>query len=561
MRSTIAARDGCHSLERAMIVRGLRSIAEKVWWGFQALAELENRRRARDEELRKHQADALSQAVQAAYIRNPVASGRLGDARLGTRQDARAAGLINKGAGLPLGFLGGLALSYIGDSHIVTYARTGGGKFRDHLATVLATVTDQSFVVICPKDGSTTYATLTHRAEVLGQNILVLNPWGMLGLPSPGLNVLDELKSEKAKKRLVQTARQKASMLVPIIEGAGKETWPKEGAQDLLTIVIAYLAHATPDRCNLPQIYVLVVRDEESIVKYLTDTIGKSDAPSGIPGQAVALARTIQRAGSQWSAIKQELNRALLFVAPGEPYAEAMARTEIDISVLKRTPTTLYILVPGGELETASSYLQLTIDYILESLANAEGNVRTTVLLDEFQQIATLSRLPKSLNLYRARGVRLWFFIHNRAHLGTKYSPEFVSAIDSACEVMTAWDLEDDEFIKRIEYLSGKTTVATPGLNAGASAVGSAGWSVSEHARPLLQAHDLRLMGPKKMLLRVYGHPYFIADRIPYYEIAETANCLRDPREVTPTSVLPVPSCLQTTASPAPANRPSTIGE
>lgn len=544
-----------------MVFRSLRWGFNKAWWGFQALSELENRRRAREEELRKHHADAVSQAVQAAYIRNPVASGRLGDARLGTIADARAANLINKGKGLPLGFLGGLALSYLGDSHIVTYARTGGGKFTCHIATVLATVTDQSFVVICPKDGSTTYATLTHRAEVLKQNILVLNPWGMLGLPSPGLNILDALNTPKGKHRPVQTARRIASMLVPIVETAGKETWPKEGAQDLLMIVMAYLAHAEPAHCNLPRVFSLVVRDEETVVKYLTEVIGKSAAPSGIPGQAIGLANTIKRAGSQWSAIKQELNRALQFVAPGEPYAEAMTRTEIDISAMKRTPTTLYILVPGDELETAGSYLQLVIDYILESLASAEGTVRTTVLLDEFQQIATLSRLPKSLNLYRARGVRLWFFIHNRQHLGSKYSPEFVSAIDSACEVMTAWDLEDDEFIKRIEYLSGKTTVATPGLNAGASAVGSAGWSVTEHGRPLLQAHDLRLLGPRKMLLRVYGHPYFIADRIPYYEIVETATCLRDPREVTAKSILPMPACLQATASPAPADRPSPNGE
>lgn len=63
------------------------------------------------------------------------------------------------------------------------------------------------------------------------------------------------------------------------------------------------------------------------------------------------------------------------------------------------------------------------------------------------------------------------------------------------------------------------------------------------------------------MLLRVYGHPYFIADRIPYYEIVETATCLRDPREVTAKSILPMPACLQATASPAPADRPSPNGE
>ena len=68
-------------------------------------------------------------------------------------------------------------------------------------------------------------------------------------------------------------------------------------------------------------------------------------------------------------------------------------------------------------------------------------------------------------------------------------------------------------------------------------------------------------MGPRKLLLRVYGHPYFIADRIPYYEIAETATCLRDPREVTAQSVLPVPSWLREMASPTPAERPSTDGE
>lgn len=514
------------------------------WTAFQVFSAWDAQRRARDDERRKYGADALRSRVEAAYLADPGVSGKLGRAALGTVTDARHAGLVNQGKGLPLGFLGGLSLSYLGDSHLSTTARTGGGKFRDVLAPVLATVKHESLIVVDPKDCSTTWATLEHRANVLKQKILVLNPHGKLQLPSLGLNVADRVVKKVATcDGPLEAARDLAEMLVPIEPGL-KEMWPKQGAQQAILIWLVYLAYTKPASCNLPNLFLSLVRDESAIIKDLLENVATSSAPSGIPQQAASLAATLKSAKGQWTAIKQEIENALLFVAPGEGYAEAMRRTDFDVSLLKREPCTLYLIIDGRKIGTAGQYLQLIIDYLMETIAECDGPVRTTFLLDEFLQIEPLSRLPKTLNMYRSRGVRLWFFIHSWQTLSQRYTPEFASALDQGCDACQYWDLEDEKLIQKLEYLSGKVTVALKSVNTGASTVGSAGWAIGEHARPLLQADQIRLLGRGKQLLRVTGAPFFIAERVPYFEIDEIADALRDPRTVTSTSVLPLPATL-----------------
>lgn len=64
------------------------------------------------------------------------------------------------------------------DAHGLICIPTRGGKFRDYQAQMLATWTGSCFV-IDPK-GQAAAVTARYRKEVLGQDVCVLNPFGIL---------------------------------------------------------------------------------------------------------------------------------------------------------------------------------------------------------------------------------------------------------------------------------------------------------------------------------------------------------------------------------------------
>ena len=60
---------------------------------------------------------------------------------------------------------------------------------------------------------------------------------------------------------------------------------------------------------------------------------------------------------------------------------------------------------------------------------------------------------------------------------------------------------------------------------------GSAGFSIVEQPRPLLQVEDTRLLGDKRMLMHIRGQSFYVIDNLAYFDIEETQS-LRDPRTV-----------------------------
>lgn len=481
------------------------------------------RRETTIEEVARAQLELLQSSVPS--------TGPLGRARLGTADDAQQAGLLEQDEGLLLGTLEGKPVRYAGEGHVAAYAPTGAGKGRDVILPNLGLVADRSFVVIDPKNGDTTWACWDRRKHLNPGRTFAFNPYGRFGIGSVGINPLDRVVERLAERRgYLGAAMAVAAALVPIPPNV-REAWPQVGAQEMITIAILHLAHTDPDNCCLPEVYLRLVRGSDAVIGYL-EQVAASDTPGGVPALAAGGAATIQQAGGQWVAIAQEIRNGLAFVAPDEAATACMRRTTLDIARFKREPCSLFLISPAHELSGfAGKIHQVVLDHLLETLAAADGPVRTTFILDEFQNIGTSVQLPKSLNMYRSQGIQLVFFIHDPEQLGTKYTPGFAKAIFSASTVHLLWSLEDEELLRKVEYLSGKTTVCVLTYNTSPGPNGSAGFSIVEQARPLLQVEDTRQLGDNRMLLYIRGQPIYVLDNRAYFDIVETET-LRDPRTV-----------------------------
>lgn len=482
----------------------------------------------------RERTDDLLRSFVAWFNESAGEPGAFGNARLGTIDDAREAGLVDQPSGLILGFIDGQPLRYTGDGHVVIYGRTGGGKGRDYVMPNLGLVDDQSFVVVDPKNQDTSWNSWDKRLKITGKEPWAFNPYQVAGRKSISINVMDRvIKKVQEGRGYLGAAQAMASALIPIPQGV-RDIWPQVGAQELILVAAVYLANYKATHCHLPGLYEMLVCGSEQLLKFL-DEVAASKTPGGVPGRAASLRATIAAEGGQWAAIAQEIRTGLGFVAPDEAATEFMTSTSVDVTELKRQAGTLYIMSPAIELGGyAGKIHQLVLDHLLETLAEAQGNTRVSFLLDEFQNIGTLIQLPKSLQMYRSMGVQLVFFIHHAKHLGTKYTQEFREAIDAACAVRIMWDIEDEELVRKLEYLGGTRTVRQVTYTGNAGVTSAISFTITEVARPLLQPDTIRLLGKKKVLLHLTGYPFFIATRGSYDEIEETED-MGDLRRAPPT--------------------------
>ncbi len=460
-----------------------------------------------------------------------------GKARLGNADDLRKAALLEQERGWICGHSDEGPVRYAGEGHIAVVAPTGAGKGVEQILPNVGLIDDHSLVILDPKNGDTTWSCWERRKRLNPGRTFAFNPYGRFGIGSVGINPLDRVVAKlKAGVGYLGAAHANAAALVPIPPDA-REPWPQVGAQELIEIAILHLAHTDAEHCSLPAVYERLVRSKEDVIKYL-EAVAASSTPGGIPQRAAGVASMIADSGGQWAAIAQEVRNGLAFVAPGEVATACMRRTTFDIARFKQEPCYLAMISPADELSGfAGKIQQIVLDHLLDTLAAADGPVRTTFVLDEFQNFGTSAQLPKSLNMYRSQGIQLVFFIHDFEQLGAKYTPAFAKAIYSACTVRLLWSMEDEELLRKLEFLSGKTTVRTVSYNSSPGPSGSAGYSITEQARPLLQVEQLRLMDRGLLLMHMRDQPMFFLRREPYYNIIET-HSLRDPRAVRSDSVL-----------------------
>lgn len=467
---------------------------------------------------------------QRHLIETAAPSTDLGHGRLADLADASRAGLLDP-RGLFLGALGGRMLFFSGDEHLLTYARTGGGKGRDLILNNLAHVRDRSLVVVDVKDGENAYASHRHRGGTLQQRCIFLNPFGLQGHPNTRVNPFQTLiDTVKAGREIDTEADEIALILIPHGKGdEGDNGWVRKGARRLISVSAEYLARFEQDRCRIGTVWSVV----NSSTGALQAFFGKMAAcgKAGIAGRAAALASVFEDAPKQFEAYRAEAIDALVSFEPGKTLERSTAGHDFDFSRLKQEPCTVYLMAPSEKLGVVAPWISLVVNLIIEAIARAPGPIRTTFLLDEFPQLPPAPAIPKALRLYRGKGLNLWMFSQGRYSLESRWSREMVREFEDQAQILNFWAVEDQSLIKDITLWSGQRTIRRRSISQGGGVVETAGANLGEMARPVLQAEDIRSISDRRQIVRVAGHPYlFVAERVPYFEVDPWKDQLLDVR-------------------------------
>lgn len=497
-----------------------------------ALSEEQNQR-AREQHAQMQQSlDQYSQVV--AYMADPKASEILGAGRLALRSDLEAVDMFNAN-GLYIGEFEGQPIFYNGDRHGLSYGRTRSGKGRDIILSVLGSAKKQSFIINDIKDAENAYSSAAARAA-LGQEVLALNPFNIAGIEGMRLNPCQRMIDiAQSGYELSGEDKQFIELFLPMTpkQAQAENSWALEGAREILQIRAKYLAYFRPEECNPAGLWHMANGGADKIRAQYQEMIRCGDESISEP--AASYLHEFETSEKQYAGYQTGLKRAVWPYAPQSVFAEETRVSDFDPADLKRVPTTVYAMLPTDKIEVGAQWLSLTISSMMERIAAATGDVRTTVLLDEMANLPYMPIIPKALKLFGGKGVRLWAFCQGRHSLvDAGYSKETIREFEDQSGFLQLWEVEDTDLLKDIETWSGKKGVVTRSATMGGGGGLQGSFSVSEQARSVLQAEDSRAVGEGQQLLKIAGIPHIVlAERMPWFEYPKLAGRLNDPRDIT----------------------------
>ena len=140
----------------------------------------------------------------------------------------------------------GAKITYTGERHILFFGPNGTGKGTRFLISNLLSIKDRSIIVIDPK-GELAAVTADYRRTI--GDVVMLNPFNVLGLGSAGFNPLAAL--DPASANFYDDAAALGEALISI---EGKDPHWSQSAQGLLVALLMWEKLKNGDKANLENV-------------------------------------------------------------------------------------------------------------------------------------------------------------------------------------------------------------------------------------------------------------------------------------------------------------------
>lgn len=416
-------------------------------------------------------------------------------------------------------FLGSLNNRLIGvsdDRHVMTIAGSRAGK---GVSTIIPNLIEYpgSVLVIDPK-GENAHHTRNRRKTGLGQDVFVLDPFGVSGHATSSFNPLSMIDAEA--DTAVDDAALVAEALVIQEEGPGRHF--SAAARNLLRGLILYVCtDEPPERRNLPWVRQLLTLDGEGC-KLLIAAMQENASCNGVIRRAansLATKSENERSGVISTAIEQT------DFLDSPPLARCLASSDFSLADLKRKPTTVYLCLPAGRMATHSRWLRIIVNLAVEAMERepAKPSHRVLFLMDEFAVLDHLSSIEKAAGQIAGFGVKLWPVLQDLSQLKSIYKDRWETFMGNA-GLMQFFGNND---LTTLQYLSqrlGKSTIVQVSkgeISIEQSASGFTGESTQMHGTELMTSDEIGRFFSRQsnaQLLLWPGSDPIAIDRVRYYD-------------------------------------------
>jgi type IV secretion system protein VirD4 len=383
--------------------------------------------------------------------------------------------------------------------HTAVFAPTGAGK---GVSCVIPFLLDcrESCVVVDFK-GDLARITADYRREVLGQRVVILDPFNVVTQSCDTFNPLDFM--DRSARTVMDDCRDLANSLV-IRTGEEKEPhWVDSAEAWIAGLIATVVEYGDADDRSLQTVRELQVDPQARALAI--KALSESDAWK----------KKLRRLGQDMSdfggdelgSVKTTVSRFLRFLDT-LTIDESTRTSSFDPGELTRGKMTVYLVLPPEHADTQSPLLRMWIDAMLRAVVRGGLQERNKVhfVLDEAAAIGHLNSIDKAVDKYRAYGVRILFILQSVGQVKNNFpkpgqDTTFLSNVNQVFFAVN--DMETAEYVSK--RLGDETiVVASGGTSSGDSRQysnqgHSSGRSTNSNDNWALQSR--RLFKPEEILV------------------------------------------------------------
>jgi len=363
--------------------------------------------------------------------------------------------------------------TYIGygdDRHIVTIAGSRSGKGTSLIIPNLLHYSG-SVVVIDPK-GENASLTAKYRAEVLGQHVIVLDPFGVSGVAHEYLGAFNPLSTlDMHDPEIVDDATSLADAIIIRGKSNSDPHWDDTARMVIKAAILFVLISEPPQNQTLVRVKELIT--EGYATPYRPQEGDEPDLDVKIPpsfedfvlvlkhaeefgGAISAAGHALQDMGEkELGSVLSTARRHLEFVS-SLPMQEQLSYSTFDPAELRAAThgTSIYLVLPEYRLAGHARWLRTMITVLftnLQRMGPAPSGARQTLfILDEFASLGYMEALERAASYIAGFGVKLWTVLQDLNQLKDLYNKRWETFIGNA-GIVTAFANTD---MTTLDYLS-----------------------------------------------------------------------------------------------------------
>ncbi|MCB8878394.1 type IV secretory system conjugative DNA transfer family protein [Acidisoma silvae] len=407
------------------------------------------------------------------------------------------------------------------DGHILTCAPTGAGKGIGAVIPNLLDYPGSAFVLDFKGEN---YAVTARARREAGQDVFLIDPFGVTGAPSHGMNWLDALNPEDPD--VVSLAGAMAEMLVV---STGRETDPHwtETARELLRGLLIYVAGLPPEQRSMSALRAILTGSEDDWAEVLADML--ADPLRGHRIVARTATAHLNRPEKERGSVLSTLVRHTAWLDDPR-LARAFSRSDFDLRDLKRRRMTVYLALPPDRLRACLGFVRGFIGLALDAMTATPGKPahRVAFFLDEFGQLGRMDSLADNITMLRGYGAQFWLFVQDLSQLKAVY-PRWQSFLANTTQQF--FGTADYDTAKYLSDALGQFTVryrtSSQSSQTGFSTRpggGSAGSGEHLQGRSLMTPDEVIRLGPARPIVMISGEAPYLLERLNYLEDAPYAG-------------------------------------
>lgn len=409
--------------------------------------------------------------------------------------------------------------------HVAIFAPTGVGKGVSCVIPHLLTCPD-SMVVVDFK-GENAKLTASHRREVFGHRIVMLDPFHVVTGEPDSLNPLDQIKRDSPL--LLDDGRDLAEALV-IRTGEEKEPHWVDSAETWIAAMASVVALFAEGKDRTLQTLRTVLTNPlkmQAVIKMMCE----SDACEGMLSRLGH--QLTQFKDKELSSVLTTANRFLRFLDTLS-VAQSTTSSSFDPTELRSGKMTVYLILPPEHMRAQAGLLRMWIAGLLRVVVR--GGLQETnkvhFILDEAASLGQMGCLEDAVDKYRGYGVRLQFYYQSLGQL-RKCWPEGQDQTLLSNTSQVFFGVNDYQTAEYVSARLGEATIIVESggtsssqsiqySQANADESRSHSWTENlnwaQHARKLLKPEEVIALPARLAVTFTPGVPPLCTKLLRYYE-------------------------------------------